>query len=88
MLLLSAVCASFLLATAKQNKTDGRRTGLGLRIRGYSEPVADLGGAVGGNCPLHDENSAWRLIFGKKGAPYHDPNALFFSCFVLNLGNI
>ena len=28
--------------------------------------------------PLHDENSAWRPIFGKKGAPYPDPNALFF----------
>ena len=40
--------------------------------------MADLGGAVGGNCPLHDENSAWRPIFGKKGVPYPDPNALFF----------
>ena len=28
--------------------------------------------------PLHDENLAFRSIFGKKGAPYPDPNALFF----------
>ena len=40
--------------------------------------VADLGGAVGGNCPLQDENSAWRPIFGKKGSPYPYPNALYF----------
>ena len=38
--------------------------------------------------PLHNENLAWRPIFGKKGVPYPDPNALFFSCFVLNVGNI
>ena len=54
--------------------------------------VADLGGAVGGTAPpFHDESSAWCPIFGKKGtkgAPYPDPNALFFSCFVLNVGNI
>ena len=43
-------------------------------------PVADLGGAVGGNCPppLHDDNLAWHPIFGKKGALYPDPKALFF----------
>ena len=50
--------------------------------------VADLGGAVGGNCPLHNENSPWRPIFRKEGAPCPDPSALYFSCFVLNVGNI
>ena len=49
-------------------------------------PVADLGGAVGGNCPLHDENSALRPIFCKQGALYPDLNTLFFSCFILNVG--
>ena len=38
--------------------------------------------------PFHDGNLAWRPIFGNKGAPYPDPNVLFFSCFVLNVGNI
>ena len=28
----------------------------------------------------------WRPLFGKKSAPYPDPNALFFQCFVLNAG--
>ena len=51
--------------------------------------VADLRGCSWGQLPpLHDENLAWCPIFGKKGAPYPDPNALFFSCFVLNVGNI
>ena len=43
---------------------------------------------LGATPPLHDENSAWRPILGKKGAPYPDPNALFFSCFVLNFESI
>ena len=37
-----------------------------------------MGVQLGATAPLHDENSAWRPIFGKKGAPYPDPNALFF----------
>ena len=59
-------------------------------IEGTSCTVADLGGCSWGQLPppLHGENSAWRPIFDKKGAPYPDPNALYFLCFVLNLGNI
>ena len=53
------------------------------------KPVADLGGAVGGNCPpLMMKTELWRPIFGKKGAPYPDPKAFFSSCFVMNVGNI
>ena len=51
--------------------------------------VADLGGCSRGQLPpLHYENSAWRPIFGKKGAPYPRPNALFSSRFVLDVGNM
>ena len=41
---------------------------------------------IGATAPFHDENSAWHLLFSKKGGPYPDPNALFFQCFVLNVG--
>ena len=58
-------------------------------IQRLLKTVADLGGAVGGNCPpLSYENSAWRPIFGKKGGPYPRPNAFFFSRFVLDVGNM
>ena len=40
----------------------------------------------GGNCPLPFtmKIQLLRPIFGKKSAPYPDPNALFFQWFVLN----
>ena len=45
------------------------------------------GGANGGNCPPFTmKTKLWRPLFGKKSAPYPDPNALFFQCFVLNAG--
>ena len=46
------------------------------------------GGQLGATAPLHDETSAWRPLFGKKGTPYPDQNALLFLCFILNVGNI
>ena len=45
-------------------------------------------GANGGNCPppFTVKTKLWRPLFGKKSAPYPDPKALFFQCFVLNAG--
>ena len=35
---------------------------------------------------LHNENSAWRPLFGNKSVPYLDPNALFCQYFYLKTG--
>ena len=41
--------------------------------------VADLGGAVGGNClPFMMKTPSWRPILGKKGISYPDLNTPFF----------
>ena len=47
---------------------------------------ADLRGASGGNCPLHDDNSAWRPLFAEKRSPSRDSQALFFQLVHQNVG--
>ena len=47
----------------------------------------DLGGKWGLLPPFMMNTQFWDPIFGKKSAPYPDPNALFFQCFALNVGN-
>ena len=50
------------------------------RLSKDGSAVADLGGADGGNCPPFTMKiQLWRPLFGKKSAPYPDPNAVFFS---------
>ena len=41
---------------------------------------------MGSTSSLHDENSAWGPLFGKKCVHYPDLNVLFFPSFILNVG--
>ena len=58
-----------------------------LQIRSKHNAVADLGlGKWGQLPPFTMKTKLWCPLFGKKSAPYPDPNALFFQWFIFNAG--